>query len=106
MQRFTPKVIIWRPISGQDKGWLDRRFEESEISNAIRNLGKNKVPDGFTIEFFSKFWQHWKGETMRFFAEFYRKCHVNACIKENFIGLVPKKSVSPLLYGRSWLWFS
>lgn len=30
---------------------------------------------------------------MRLFEEFYKKDHINACLKENFICLIPKKEM-------------
>lgn len=72
---------------------LVSQFTMVEIRQAIKDLGMNKAPglDGYTVEFLLKFWDHFKEDFMKLSPEFYENGKLNACIKENFICLIPKK---------------
>ena len=56
----------WRPlvdglefdsISGEDVEWMERPFDEEEVSSVVRNLNRDKAvgPDGFSLAFFQSY---------------------------------------------------
>ncbi|KAJ4792133.1 RNA-directed DNA polymerase (reverse transcriptase)-related family protein [Rhynchospora pubera] len=68
-------------------------FTESEIFQAISHLasGKASGPDGFSIDFFKKFWNIIKIDLMRAFQAF-QDCSLDLSeLNKAYISLVPKK---------------
>ena len=85
--------IEWVMVSAAQNNRLIMSFTQEEIYKALSKLGKNKAPgpDGFTAEFFIKFWAHFKDNFLSLFDEFFENGKLNSCIKENFICLIRKK---------------
>ena len=60
-------------IQGEDASWLERLFEEDEVTLVVQNMNGDKSlgPDGFPMSFFHACWQVIKSDLMAVFAEFY-----------------------------------
>lgn len=86
-------------INDTQNRMLVSRFIVEEVRSALKLLGKNKArgPDGFTVEFFLKFWEKLKDNIMKLFEEFYENGKLNSCITENFICLIQKKEDAVLV---------
>lgn len=56
-------------------------------------MSNNKTPgpDGFTIEFFKKFWNTFKASIMNMFHDFFQKGIVNKALNATYVALNPKK---------------
>jgi hypothetical protein len=46
-------------IQGEDASWLERPFEEDEVTLVVRNMNGDKSPgpDGFPMSFFHACWR-------------------------------------------------
>jgi hypothetical protein len=75
---------FWRPrvdgqsflsINADESIWLERRFEEEEVWDVIRDLNGDKAlgPDSFTMAFIQKCSAILKNDLMVVFAEFHNR---------------------------------
>ena len=87
--------LDWSPISKESASRLDSSFIEEEISKAIFQLDRDKVPgsDGFTIAMFQDCWDVIKEDLVRVFAEFHKSEIINQSTNASFIVLLPKKKL-------------
>jgi protoheme ferro-lyase len=62
-------------IDMDERNWLDRSFEESEVLEVVRHLNGNKVSDldGFSIAISQKCWEVLKDDAMEVFKEFHSR---------------------------------
>ncbi|XP_058767553.1 uncharacterized protein LOC131641267 [Vicia villosa] len=60
--------ILFDKISVDEKGWLERSFQEDEVKEAIDGCGVSKSPgpDGFSFLFIKRCWSFLKEDFMRF----------------------------------------
>ena len=73
---------------------MDSLFTEEEISKAIFQLDRDKVPEpnGFTIVVFQDCWDVIKKGLVRVFVGLHGSGIINQSTNVGFIALVPKKS--------------
>ncbi|RVW64329.1 Transposon TX1 uncharacterized 149 kDa protein [Vitis vinifera] len=95
-ESWSVEGLDWSPISEESASRLDSFFTEEEISKAIFQLDRDKVPgpDGFTIAVFQDCWDVIKEDLVRVFAEFHRSGIINQSTNASFIVLLPKKSLT------------
>lgn len=91
--RQLPASLSWAPITQLQRDLLEAPFIEAEISFAVKDLETNKTPgpDGFTAEFYKKYWNILKHDILKVFQDFFRKGIINASLNETYICLIPKK---------------
>ncbi|XP_058752696.1 uncharacterized protein LOC131625878 [Vicia villosa] len=72
---------------------LEKPFSEEEIKDAIWSCDGNKSlgPDGFSLEFFKRFWFLLKDDLMKLCNDFYLKGTLVNAITSSFLALIPKK---------------
>ena len=81
-------------IQGEDASWLERPFEEDEVTLVVRNMNGDKSPgpDGFPMSFFHACWQVIKSDLMAVFVEFYDTVSLERSLNATFLTLIPKKA--------------
>ena len=81
-------------IQGEDASWLERPFEEDEVTLMVRNMNGDKSPgpDGFPMSFFQVCWEVVKGDIMAVFAELYGTRSIERSLNATFLTLIPKKA--------------
>ena len=81
-------------IQGEDASWLERPFEEDEVTLVVRNMNGDKSPgpDGFPMSFFQVCWEVVKGDIMAVFAELYGTRSIERSLNATFLTLIPKKA--------------
>ena len=93
----------WRPfveglefdqIEGLERDWLDRRFEQEEVLQAVKELEGDKTPspDGFSLAFFHHCWGVVERDVLAMFEEFYQHSKFEKYLNATFIVLIPKKN--------------
>ncbi|KAI3771839.1 hypothetical protein L6452_03008 [Arctium lappa] len=80
-------------ISREEAEYLERRFTEVEIWEAIKACGSNKSPgpDGITIAFIKKFWLLIKEDLVKALDNFWEKAEISRGCNASFLTLIPKK---------------
>ncbi|KAL4310177.1 hypothetical protein GQ457_01G054770 [Hibiscus cannabinus] len=86
-------------LSVESASNLEVPFSEEEVWSAITLIDGNRAPgpDGFNLDFYTKFWPSLKPKVMLFFEDFYRGCLVDKSVNHSFITLIPKKE-SPVSF--------
>ncbi|TYK00226.1 LINE-1 retrotransposable element ORF2 protein [Cucumis melo var. makuwa] len=86
--------LNWTPIDSSLHVALCSEFKESEIKKALFSFNGNKAPgpDGYTMEFLKKFWNHLKGDVIKVFKDFHEKSIINKNVNNTYIALIAKKS--------------
>uniref|UniRef100_A0A2N9E3N6 Endonuclease/exonuclease/phosphatase domain-containing protein n=1 Tax=Fagus sylvatica TaxID=28930 RepID=A0A2N9E3N6_FAGSY len=81
-------------IQGEDASWLERPFEEDEVTLVVRNMNGDKSPgpDSFPMSFFQACWEVVKGDIMAVFAELYGTGSLERSLNATFLTLIPKKT--------------
>nr|GEX00497.1 RNA-directed DNA polymerase, eukaryota [Tanacetum cinerariifolium] len=71
---------------------LERNVTYDEVKRAVWDCGANKSPglDGFTFEFFCKFWRIIDQDVFQAIFEFFKNDHIPRGCKSSFIALIPK----------------
>lgn len=79
-------------ITEIEKEDLEKMFDEKELKEAIWSCGSNKSPgpDGFTMEFFKKFWDLIKSDLLEAFNEFQSHGKIPMGMNAAFITLISK----------------
>ncbi|KAE8688510.1 Pyrophosphate-energized vacuolar membrane proton pump 1 [Hibiscus syriacus] len=74
-------------------------FTEEDVWLTIKSSDGSRAPgsDGFSLDFFKRFWNDIKGEVMSFMDDFYWSRVEDFSFNKSFIALIPKKveSISP-----------
>ncbi|XP_058751681.1 uncharacterized protein LOC131624783 [Vicia villosa] len=80
-------------LSSLDSSALEKPFEEDEVKEAIWSCDGNKSPgpDGFSLEFYKKYWYLIKGDVMKCCNDFYHRGTLVKSIISSFLALIPKK---------------
>lgn len=73
--------------------WLEMKFEEEEICEAINAMAGDKAPgpDGYPMAFIHRFWSMLKNDILEFMGEFHAKGKLSKGIGASFITLIPKE---------------
>lgn len=80
-------------IGDEKAQWLERKFEEEEVRQAIFSLAGDKAPgpNGFPMAFFQSFWVMLKDDILEFLEDFHEKGKLPKGMGASFIAFVPKK---------------
>lgn len=75
-----------------DRNNLEKLFDETELKEAIWSCGSNKSPgpDGFTVEFYKKYWDLMKSDLLEALNEFALYPKLPKGVNTAFITLIPK----------------
>jgi hypothetical protein len=81
-------------ISSEEASWLERPFEEEEISKVVSNMNGDKAPgpDGFPMSFYHACWPILRGDVLAVFSEFYEYGSFVRSLNATFLSLIPKKA--------------
>ena len=85
--------LNFHALQGEDASWLERPFEEDEITLVVRNMNgdKSPSPNDFPMSFFLACWQVIKSDLMAVFNEFYATGSFERSLNATFLTLIPKK---------------
>jgi hypothetical protein len=85
--------LSFSSISPEEASWLERPFEDEEISQVVRNMNGDKAPgpDGFPMSFYHACWPILKGDVLAVFSEFYEYGSFVRSMNATFLSLIPKK---------------
>ncbi|XP_058761431.1 uncharacterized protein LOC131634822 [Vicia villosa] len=91
--RPEPHGIDLKVLPLGDSLDLEKPFSEKEIKEAIWSCDGNKSPgpDGFSLEFFKRFWFLLKEDLMKLCNDFFSKGTLVKAISSSFLALIPKK---------------
>ena len=80
-------------IGDEKAQWIERKFEEEEIRQAVFSCAGDKAPqpNGFPMAFFQRFWDLLKVDILEFLGEFHAKGKLTEGMGASFITLIPKK---------------
>ncbi|XP_058758401.1 uncharacterized protein LOC131631645 [Vicia villosa] len=80
-------------LSSEDSSGLEKPFEEDEVKGAIWSCdgSKSPGPDGFSLEFYKRYWSLIKEDVMKCCNDFYHKGTLVKFITSSFLDLIPKK---------------
>jgi hypothetical protein len=81
-------------LETEDVQWLERQFDEEEITEVIKGFNGDKAPgpDGFPLSFFQHCWSIVKDDMLAVFREFHSQCSFERSLNATFLTLIPKKS--------------
>lgn len=79
-------------ISRDEAEWLERPFEEEEVTNVVRGLNGDKAPgpDGFSLAFFQFCWYMVKRDVLLMLDEFVKEGIFVKNLNVSFIVLISK----------------
>ena len=79
-------------ISAEDAMWLERPFDEEEITGVVQGFNGDKAPgpNGFSLAFFQQCWSVVRDEVLAVCQEFHEHCHFERSLNATFVSLIPK----------------
>ncbi|KAE8655416.1 hypothetical protein F3Y22_tig00117027pilonHSYRG00012 [Hibiscus syriacus] len=85
--------IPFKRINSSSSRWIERPFSEEEVWFTILSSDGSRAPgpDGFSLDFFKKFWMYVKSNVMKFLDDFYWGKISDFSFNKSFITLIPKK---------------
>lgn len=88
-----PTLLPFKELCEEDRLSLEGPFEESEVKEAVWQLGEDKAPgpDGFPIIFFKFLLELVKVDILAFVLEFFERGIISKDLGAGFITLVSKK---------------
>lgn len=91
--RPTLDNLQFEKLREEKMQWLERKFEEEEICEAVYAMAGDKAPgpDGYPMAFIHRFWSMLKGDILEFMGEFHARGKLSKGIGASFITLIPKK---------------
>lgn len=77
----------------EEQQWLTRRSEEEEELEGIKMCTADKAPgpNGYTMIYFSNFWETIKGDILLTFHNFHTHQKFEKCFYATFVALITKK---------------
>ena len=86
--------LAFNSIQGEEASWLERLFEEDEVTQVVRSMNGDKSlgPNGFPLTFFHACWHVIKNDLLAVFEEFYTTGSIERSLNFTFFTLIPKKS--------------
>ena len=86
--------IQFSALDEEEAAWLERPFEEEEISNVVMAFNGDKAlgPEGFPMSFFQHCWHILKSNILAATHEFHTHNQFEKSLNATFIALIPKKS--------------
>nr|GEU64911.1 putative RNA-directed DNA polymerase, eukaryota, reverse transcriptase zinc-binding domain protein [Tanacetum cinerariifolium] len=90
--RITLDHLFHNRLSVDQVAELERNLSNAKIKNTIWDCGTNKSPgpDGYTFEFFRKFWNIMENDIVDAVIQFISTCSFPPGCNSNFIALIPK----------------
>ncbi|GJV55470.1 hypothetical protein Tco_1456475 [Tanacetum coccineum] len=90
--RFCFDFLFPNRLSSDQVEDLERNVTYDEVKRAVWDCGANKLPgpDGFTFEFFRKFWRIIDQDVFQDVFEFFENGHIPRGCNSSFIALIPK----------------
>uniref|UniRef100_A0A2N9EFE5 Reverse transcriptase domain-containing protein n=1 Tax=Fagus sylvatica TaxID=28930 RepID=A0A2N9EFE5_FAGSY len=94
---YRPKLdgLDFTPIKPEEAVWLERPFEEDEITTVVRSMNGDKSPGSGWLPyeaFYHACWHVIKDDLMAVFHELYSEGSIAKSINATFLTLIPKKS--------------
>ena len=91
--RVFPEEIEFRRVPQEANSVLCGAFTEDEIALAVRNCAGDKAPgpDGFSIDFFKRYWTMVKADVCVAFKDFFECASLSHAANSSFVVLIPKK---------------
>ncbi|GJY98751.1 RNA-directed DNA polymerase, eukaryota [Tanacetum coccineum] len=93
---YTPRLsfdfVFPNRLSTDQVEDLERLVTYDEVKRAVWDCGANKSPgpDGFTFEFFRKFWKTLDQDVFQAVSDFFENGHIPRGCNASFIALIPK----------------
>ena len=86
--------LTFNVLQREDASWLERPFEEDEVTMVVRSMngGKSPGPDGFPLSSFHACWHVLKNDLMAVFAELYAIGSLERRLNATFLTRIPKKA--------------
>jgi hypothetical protein len=100
-KQLYAKQYNWRPkldglsflsIDVDERNWMEKEFEESEVLEVVRNFNGDKAPDGFSVAFSQKCWELLTNDIMEVFKEFHSQGKFEKSYNATFVSFIPKKA--------------
>ncbi|XP_058746451.1 uncharacterized protein LOC131619364 [Vicia villosa] len=90
--RLVPHGINLNSLSIEESMDLEKPFSEEEVKEVIWSCDGNKSlgPDGYSLEFFKRFWLLLKDDLMKLCNDFYSRGTLVKAITSSFLALIPK----------------
>src|SRR4051812_21950787 len=90
--RLDPHGIKLNSLSIKESLELENPFSKEEVKDSIWSCDGNKSlrPDGFSMEFFRRFWFLLKDDLMKLCNDLYSKGLLVKAITSFFLALIPK----------------
>ncbi|XP_057450751.1 uncharacterized protein LOC130742662 [Lotus japonicus] len=81
-----------RKVTTAENQLLEAAFSIDEIWEVVKNFDGNRAPgpDGFSMDFFKKFWNLVKDDLLNIFNDFYHSGRIVKGLNSTFIALIPK----------------
>lgn len=82
---------LFKRLSVEESSFLEAKFSESEVLNAVKSCDSSKAPapDGFNFKF-KNFWSVIKPELMEAFTWFWENGYISRGLNATLVSLVPK----------------
>ncbi|XP_058760861.1 uncharacterized protein LOC131634226 [Vicia villosa] len=92
--RSVLEGVVFKSLSIEDRIWVELRFTEVEVKEAIWNCdgSKSPGPDGYSILFIKWCWSFIKEDIMSCFGDFHTGAVLSKSITSSFLALIPKKN--------------
>ncbi|GKB28399.1 RNA-directed DNA polymerase, eukaryota [Tanacetum coccineum] len=96
---MTPDASLFKQISFDQNVDLESDVNYEEIKRAVWDCGTNKSPgpDGFTFEFFRRYWNIINQDVVNAVQEFFASGTFPSGCNSSFITLIPKKNDAKLV---------
>lgn len=69
----------FKGLTNEQREWLERPFEEGEVKKIIWSIEDDKAPslDGFSMAFYTIYWEVVKGDVMGTMENFHQELFLN-----------------------------
>ncbi|XP_058760864.1 uncharacterized protein LOC131634228 [Vicia villosa] len=93
-KRPTLSGVHLKSLSEPESLFLERPFTEKEVEDAIWSCDGNKSagPDGYSLEFYKRFWLVIRKGVLRLCNDFHGKGSLVKSITSSFLALIPKNN--------------
>eukprot|EP00268_Persea_americana_P061285 TRINITY_DN7726_c0_g3_i1.p1 TRINITY_DN7726_c0_g3~~TRINITY_DN7726_c0_g3_i1.p1 ORF type:complete len:328 (-),score=59.63 TRINITY_DN7726_c0_g3_i1:2474-3457(-) len=92
LKRAKLDELSFPKIPDEVQSWLEREFEDEEVSRALEECDGDKAPgpDGFNFSFIKVGWDFLKEDFSDMLSKFHRRGRINRQLNATFITLIPK----------------
>lgn len=80
-------------ISAEDSLMFQKEFEDQVIWETVKLCAGVKAPrpDGYTMAFYTYYWEVIRGEVSNAIKKFHERCAFEICFNSTYLALIPKK---------------